>query len=178
MSCLSTCPGPTSYLVDSVQPKMRAIPRPLAARTAFSPIETIVFVFVLATLAYFHILSAIRDSTYFVLSTPTTLRPAYALLTNQEWVSVSDKDWFKARIHPQRGYTPVELQSIIFSLEDSKVTRYHIFCDAALTRCTGHGCHRFPRAPLVTRKHHESYHDPVRYPVRTRVFFVLPRSFI
>ena len=99
---------------------MRAIPRPLASRTASAPIETIVFIFVLATLAYFHILSAIRHSTYFALSTPNPLRPAYALLTGQEWVSVSDKDWFKARIHPQRGYTPVELQSVIFSIDSQE----------------------------------------------------------
>ena len=90
---------------------MRAIPRPFAARTAFAPIETIVFVFVLATLSYFYVLSAIRQSTYFALSAPNSLRPAYALLTDSEWVPVSGKDWFKARVH-------LELQPIVFSFEN------------------------------------------------------------
>ena len=93
---------------------MRAIPRPFAARTAFAPIETIVFVFVLATLAYFYILSAIRQSTYFALSAPNNLRPAYALLTDNEWVPVSGKDWFKARVH-------LELQPISFSPDNVEV---------------------------------------------------------
>jgi hypothetical protein len=114
---------------------MRAIPRPLALRTAFAPIETIVFVFVLTTLAYFRILSVIRHSTYSALSAPNTLRPAYALLTDQEWVSVSEQDWFNARTHPQHGYTPIELQSIVFSVDGAqghKVCRTrldpHSFC--------------------------------------------------
>lgn len=90
---------------------MRAIPRPFAARTAFAPIETIVFVFVLATLSYFYILSAIRQSTYFALSAPNNLRPAYALLTDNEWVPVSGKDWFKAGVQ-------LELQPVVFSFDN------------------------------------------------------------
>lgn len=93
---------------------MRAIPRPFAARTASAPIETIVFVFVLATLSYFYILSAIRQSTYFALSAPNNLRPAYALLTDNEWVPVSGKDWFKAGVQ-------LELQPIVFSFDNVEV---------------------------------------------------------
>ena len=93
---------------------MRAIPRPLAARTAFAPIETIVFVFVLTTLAYFYILSAVRQSTYFALSAPNNLRPAYALLADNEWVPVSGKDWFKARVQ-------LELQPLVFSFDSVEV---------------------------------------------------------
>ena len=93
---------------------MRAIPRPLTARTASAPIETIVFVFVLATLSYFYILSAIRQSTYFALSAPNNLRPAYALLTDSEWVPVSGKDWFKAPAQ-------LELQPIVFSFDNIQV---------------------------------------------------------
>ena len=93
---------------------MRAIPRPFAARTAFAPIETIVFVFVLATLSYFYILSAIRQSTYFALSAPNNLRPAYALLTDNEWVPVSGKDWFKAGVQ-------LELQPVVFSFDNVEV---------------------------------------------------------
>lgn len=100
---------------------MRAIPRPFAARTASAPIETIVFVFVLATLAYFYILSAIRQSTYFALSAPNHLRPAYALLTDNEWVSVSGKDWFKAGVH-------LELQPIVFSFDNVEVRSFTPWC--------------------------------------------------
>jgi len=96
---------------------MRAIPRPFAARTASAPIETIVFVFVLATLSYFYILSAIRQSTYFALSTPNYLRPAYALLTDSEWVPVSGKDWFKTGTH-------LELQPIVFSFDNAEVSSF------------------------------------------------------
>jgi hydroxymethylglutaryl-CoA reductase (NADPH) len=107
---------------------MRAIPRPLAVRTAFAPIETIVFVFVLATLSYFYILSAIRQSTYFALSTPGTLRPAYALLTDNEWVPVSGKDWFKARVH-------LELQPIVFSFDNVQVGSFTPLRDTGRSLC-------------------------------------------
>lgn len=90
---------------------MRAIPRLFAARTASAPIETIVFVFVLATLSYFYILSAIRRSTYFALSAPNSIRPAYALLTDNEWVPVSGKDRFKAPVQ-------LELQPLVFSFDN------------------------------------------------------------
>lgn len=93
---------------------MRAIPRPFAARTAFAPIETIVFVFVLATLSYFYVLTAIRQSTYFALSAPNSLRPAFALLTDNEWVPVSGKDWFKAPVQ-------LELQPLVFSVDNVQV---------------------------------------------------------
>lgn len=102
---------------------MRAIPRPLTARTAFAPIETIVFVFVLATLSYFYILSAVRQSTYFALSAPNNLRPAYALLTDNEWVPVSGQDWFKAPVH-------LELQPIVFSFDNIQVGSFTSLCSA------------------------------------------------
>jgi hydroxymethylglutaryl-CoA reductase (NADPH) len=107
---------------------MRAIPRPFAARTAFAPIETIVLVFVLATLSYFYILSAIRQSTYFALSAPNNLRPAYALLTDSEWVPVSGKDWFKARVQ-------LDLQPIVFSFDNVEVS---VFSPQSETDCRPH----------------------------------------
>jgi len=100
---------------------MHAIPRPFAARTAFAPIETIVFVFVLATLSYFYILSAIRQSTYFAISAPNSLRPSYALLTDNEWVPVSGKDWFNAGIH-------LEVQPIVFSFDNVGVGTFPSWC--------------------------------------------------
>lgn len=96
---------------------MRAIPRPLAARTASAPIETIVFVFVLTTLSYFYLLSAIRQSTYFALSAPNNIRPAYALLTDNAWVPVSAKDRFKTRVQ-------LELQPLVFSFDNVEVGNF------------------------------------------------------
>ncbi|KAL1668641.1 hypothetical protein GGF50DRAFT_96322 [Schizophyllum commune] len=44
---------------------MRSLLKPLAIQAAYSPIETIVFFFILSTLAYFHILDAIKNSAFF-----------------------------------------------------------------------------------------------------------------
>ena len=95
---------------------MRAILRPLSTHTVFSPIETIVSVFVLATLAYFHILSGIKHSSFFASSHPPALRPAYTRLTNGEWVAVTKHDWAEAWKHG--GHDAVELQQLVFSLDE------------------------------------------------------------
>ncbi|KAH8101970.1 3-hydroxy-3-methylglutaryl-coenzyme A reductase [Cristinia sonorae] len=98
---------------------MRALLRPLAFHSAFSPIETIVFVCVLATLAYFHILTAIKHSSFFAPSFPATLRPAHARLADGQWVGVSERDWFQAFKHSEDGDRTVELQQVVFSLDDN-----------------------------------------------------------
>ena len=108
---------------------MRALLRPLAYHSVFSPIETIVSVFVLATLAYFHILSGIKHSSFFAPTLPSTLRPAHARLSRGEWVPVGDREWFHAFKHPEEGDHAVELQQIVFSMGDNarKVSNaYHI----------------------------------------------------
>ncbi|TDL24659.1 hypothetical protein BD410DRAFT_719028 [Rickenella mellea] len=94
---------------------MRALLRPLAQPAAHNPIESIVCAFILVTLAYFHVLSAIKHSTFLSPSLPATLRPAHALLREGEWVGVSEDTWFA----PGRedGVVAVELQQIVFSLE-------------------------------------------------------------
>lgn len=97
---------------------MRAVVRPLAYHSAFSPIETIVFVCVLATLAYFHILAAIKHSSFFAPTFPSTLRPAHARLAGGEWVGVSERDWHQAFKHPEHGDQTIELQQVVFSLDD------------------------------------------------------------
>ncbi len=97
---------------------MRALLRPLAHHSVFSPIETIVSVFVLATLAYFHILSGIKHSSFFAPTLPSTLRPAHARLSQGEWVPVGDREWNRAFKHPEEGDHAVELQQIVFSLDD------------------------------------------------------------
>ena len=105
---------------------MRALVRPLAYQSAFSPIETIVFVCVLATLAYFHILAAVKHSSFFAPSFPATLRPAHARLATGSWVGVSERDWFQAFKHPEDGDRTIELQQIVFSLDD-KTRKVSIF---------------------------------------------------
>ncbi|KAI0634834.1 3-hydroxy-3-methylglutaryl-coenzyme A reductase [Trametes polyzona] len=101
---------------------MRALLRPLSTHTVFSPIETIVTVFVLATLAYFHILSGIKHSSFFEASHPPSLRPAYARLTNGEWVAVTRDDWAEAWKRAGDGVEALELQQIVFSLDDKART--------------------------------------------------------
>ena len=101
---------------------MRALLRPLSTHTVFSPIETIVTVFVLATLAYFHILSGIKHSSFFESTQPPALRPAYARLTDGEWVAVTQHDWAEAWKHPEDGLEALELQQVVFTLDDKTHT--------------------------------------------------------
>lgn len=96
---------------------MRALLRPLAIHAAFSPIETIVAVFVLGTLAYFHVLSAIKHSAFFAPTYPSTLRPAHALSRDNKWVGVSQSKWYDTTTSLPKNTIPVELQQIIFSLD-------------------------------------------------------------
>ncbi|KAI0074986.1 hypothetical protein K474DRAFT_1647253 [Panus rudis PR-1116 ss-1] len=98
---------------------LRAILRPLAHHSVYSPIETIVFVFVLVTLAYFHILNSIKHSSFLAPTVPATLRPAHARLSQGEWVGVSDRDWFQAE-----GTRAAELQQIVFTLDEKTRKAY------------------------------------------------------
>ncbi|KAG0708040.1 hydroxymethylglutaryl-coenzyme A reductase-domain-containing protein [Suillus ampliporus] len=94
---------------------MRSIFQPLAGRAVFAPIETIVFFAIVGTLAYFQVLSAIKHSSFFAPSIPSTLRPAHALLRDGEWVGV-DEDWYIKRVKTADS-RPLELQQLIFSLD-------------------------------------------------------------
>ncbi|KAI0777190.1 3-hydroxy-3-methylglutaryl-coenzyme A reductase [Trametes elegans] len=97
---------------------MRALLRPLSTHTVFSPIETIVTVFVLTTLAYFHILSGIKHSSFFETPQPPALRPAYARLTDGEWVAVTQHDWTEAWKHTGDHIEALELQQLVFTLDE------------------------------------------------------------
>lgn len=94
---------------------MRALLRPLAKHTVFSPIETIVAVFVAATLAYFHILDGIKHSSFFAPTFPSSLRPAHIRLSRGEWYPISEREWYNAWTH---GEQALELQQIVFSVDD------------------------------------------------------------
>lgn len=95
---------------------MRALLRPLSVHTVVSPIETIIFVFVLATLAYFHILDGIKHSSFFEPTFPSTLRPAHIKLVGSDWVASSEREWFGAVKHD--GGNAVDLQQLVFALDD------------------------------------------------------------
>ncbi|KAJ6590631.1 hydroxymethylglutaryl-CoA reductase [Mycena vulgaris] len=86
---------------------MRTILKPLAIHAAYSPIETIVFLSVVGTLAYLHVLNAVKHSAFF--APPAPVRPAYALYTH-EWLPVREAVWFRDDQVPR-----MDLQQIIFS---------------------------------------------------------------
>ncbi|KAF8515679.1 hydroxymethylglutaryl-coenzyme A reductase-domain-containing protein [Hysterangium stoloniferum] len=74
---------------------VRSVLRPLALRASKFPIETIVATFVFTTLAYFHLVHAIKHSAFLAPpSVSQTLRPAYALKApdSNTWVPVPDKE--------------------------------------------------------------------------------------
>ncbi|KAI0341378.1 hypothetical protein BDW22DRAFT_1408044 [Trametopsis cervina] len=94
---------------------MRALLRPLSIHTVFSPIETIVFVFVLSTLAYFHILDGIKHSSFFAPTFPSTLRPAHVRLDGSDWTASSEREWYGAWKHEGSA---IELQQLVFTLDE------------------------------------------------------------
>lgn len=106
---------------------MRTVLRPLAVYSAHSPIEIIVFFSIVGTLAYFHILSAIKHSAFFAPTYPSTLRPAYALQRDGEWVGVGADYW---NVH---GGARVEVQQVVLTL-DSVKSKPVSFNDCAISR--------------------------------------------
>ncbi|KAI0790504.1 3-hydroxy-3-methylglutaryl-coenzyme A reductase [Abortiporus biennis] len=119
---------------------MRALLRPLAYHSVFSPIETIVFVIVLATLAYFHVLTGIKHSSFFAPTFPSSLRPAHARISNGVWTGVSERDWYNTFKHPETGEHALELQQIVFSLDDRvrKVQPELVLDQSSLAEVTKH----------------------------------------
>ncbi|CAK5272104.1 unnamed protein product, partial [Mycena citricolor] len=86
---------------------MRTILKPLAIHAAYSPIETIVFLSVVGTLAYLRVLTAVKHSAFFAPTAPA--RPAYALYTDNSWVAVRESAWFR-----EEG-AKLDLQQIVFN---------------------------------------------------------------
>jgi hydroxymethylglutaryl-CoA reductase (NADPH) len=96
---------------------MRALIRPVSIHAASSPIETIVFFFVLATLAYFHVLSAIKQSSFFAPTTLPPLRPSHALWRSAEWVTVPETEWYDALAHRSSRASAIDLQQLTMSFD-------------------------------------------------------------
>ncbi|KAJ7160871.1 hydroxymethylglutaryl-coenzyme A reductase-domain-containing protein [Mycena filopes] len=86
---------------------MRTVLKPLAIHAAYSPIETIVFLSVVGTLAYLHILHTIKHSAFF--APPPPVRAAYALYTH-DWLPVRESAWFHDDNLPR-----LDLQQLVFS---------------------------------------------------------------
>jgi hydroxymethylglutaryl-CoA reductase (NADPH) len=96
---------------------MRALIRPVSIHAASSPIETIVFFFVLATLAYFHVLSAIKHSSFFAPTTLPPLRPSHALWRHNEWVTVPETEWYDALTHQSTRVSAIDLQQVAMAFD-------------------------------------------------------------
>ncbi|KAG9311753.1 hypothetical protein JVU11DRAFT_7996 [Chiua virens] len=75
---------------------MRVPLLPFTGRTVHSPIETIIFFFIVGTLAYFRILAAIKHSSFFAPAFPSSLTATHALLRDGQWFVV-DEDWYTQR---------------------------------------------------------------------------------
>lgn len=92
---------------------MRVPLLPLTGRAVHNPIETIVAFFIIGTLAYFRVLSAIKHSAFFAPAFPSALTATNALLRDGQWVVV-DEAWYQKKTpnpHTQR----LELQQLVFS---------------------------------------------------------------
>ncbi|KAF7315802.1 3-hydroxy-3-methylglutaryl coenzyme A reductase [Mycena indigotica] len=87
---------------------MRTLLKPLAIHAAYSPIETIVFLSVCGTLAYLHILNAVKHSAF--LAPPPPTRSAYALYNSDEWLPVRESVWLRDEQVPR-----LDLQQVVFT---------------------------------------------------------------
>ncbi|KAH9053184.1 hydroxymethylglutaryl-coenzyme A reductase-domain-containing protein [Lactarius vividus] len=128
---------------------MRALIRPISIHAASSPIETIVFFFVLATLAYFHVLSAIKHSSFFAPTSLPPLRPSHALWHNGNWATVQESEWYSALAH-RSHVTAVDLQQLVMSFDArtakkiSENPRLSSQVASSLENITHFLTHRFP----------------------------------
>jgi hydroxymethylglutaryl-CoA reductase (NADPH) len=100
---------------------MKALFRPFALHAAYTPIETIVFFCIIGTLAYFHILHAIKHSLILDqgrtdnVYSPPVVRPAHVLFKSGEWVGVRESAWV------QSAEGAVELQQVIYTVDGVKM---------------------------------------------------------
>jgi len=123
---------------------MRFILRPLALPAAHNPIETIVCGFILATFAYFHVLSAIKHSSFLAPPAPPTLRPAHVklgLAEGAQWSPLDEEAWIVDEELPR-----VEIQHILFDLDGAELNDA---VDVALDNYTEY---------LTNTISHSSYH--------------------
>jgi hydroxymethylglutaryl-CoA reductase (NADPH) len=96
--------------------------RPLTKRVVHAPIETIVFAFVIATLAYFHLLHVIKHSAFLAPQSagPLILRPSFAAYTPEGWTQAPKGAW----LAPTPELTRVEVQQVVVYGPLSNGTRW------------------------------------------------------
>jgi hydroxymethylglutaryl-CoA reductase (NADPH) len=94
--------------------------RPLARQAVHTPIETIVAAFVLATLAYFHVIHAIKHSAFLAPASTLPQRPSYALYTHDGWTGTPKGPW----LAPAADMTRVEIQQVVVSGPLTNGTRW------------------------------------------------------
>ncbi|KAI0264687.1 hydroxymethylglutaryl-coenzyme A reductase-domain-containing protein [Gloeopeniophorella convolvens] len=129
---------------------MRALIRPISVHAASSPIETIVFFFVLATLAYFHVLSAIKHSSFFAPTSLPRLHPSHVIWHDNEWVNVQEGDWYDAIAHQSKRVPAVDLQQLVMSFDArtakkvGESSRLSSQVASSLENATHFFTHRFP----------------------------------
>jgi hydroxymethylglutaryl-CoA reductase (NADPH) len=122
---------------------MKALFRPFALHAAYTPIETIVFFSVVGTLAYFHILNAIKHSAFLDpgrtgnVYSPPVMRPAHVLFKLGEWVGVRESTWLQSA-----GGAAVELQQVIFTIDGAKMKGSEV-CHSLLSLTCSEPCPRY-----------------------------------
>ncbi|EJD54633.1 hypothetical protein AURDEDRAFT_110195 [Auricularia subglabra TFB-10046 SS5] len=94
----------------------RSLIRALSSWPSSHPAESIVGYFVLTTLAYFHVLQAVKHSPFFQVGARVHVRPAVALLpfSHDAWIGVSDVEW------DARASGGVEIQQVNVALDAPK----------------------------------------------------------
>ena len=103
---------------------MKALFRPFALHAAYTPIETIVFFCIIGTLAYFHILNAIKHSTFLDpagsgnVYSPPVMKPAHVLWRLGEWVSVRESR-IKSAAAGGSGIV-VDVQQLVFTVDSAR----------------------------------------------------------
>ncbi len=96
----------------------RSLLRILSSRPARFPIEVIVVVFVLVTLAYFQVLHSIKHSDFLSRghNNPlSTLKPSLMRKIGNEWVPASEETWAELASLPN---AKVDLVQVVFSLDE------------------------------------------------------------
>ena len=94
---------------------VRPIIRPLVYRSSKFPIETIVATFVFTTLAYFHIVNAIKHSTFLAPPSIThTFLPVHAFR------AIGSNSWFT--VFPDKESPVAELLQVVFKFPQSNVS--------------------------------------------------------
>ncbi|KAG6888461.1 hypothetical protein C0992_008428 [Termitomyces sp. T32_za158] len=114
---------------------LRTVLRPLAIQAAYNPIETIVFFAVVGTLAYFHILTAIKHSAFLAPSSVNVapLRPTHLALQHADWLPVREHAWTR----PAPDVARFQLHQLVFTAPVAPELAARLAASAALSHVNG-----------------------------------------